>query len=133
MNRFALLLPVVFVVGCSSNTNSTDTGAATGPEAALREVGGLLQAASAGAAPKKASDLAPFENGYPVGYQAVQTGEVVVVWGAKVPGEGALASAPADVIAYEKKAPTSGGWVLLQNMTTKQMTAAEFAAAPKAK
>jgi hypothetical protein len=29
--------------------------------------------------------------------------------------------------------PAEGGWVLLQNGTVKEMTAAEFAAAPKAK
>jgi hypothetical protein len=37
------------------------------------------------------------------------------------------------VVAYEKKVPTEGGHVLLQDGTVKQMTAAEFQSAPKAK
>ena len=38
-----------------------------------------------------------------------------------------------EVAADEKDTPTSGGYVLLSNGEIKQMTAAEFAAAPKAK
>ena len=86
-----------------------------------------------GQGPKKAADFSKYEAGYPLGYAAVQSGEVVVVWGAKIAGEGETGSAPANVVAYEKKVPAEGGLVLLQNGQVKQMTAAEFAAAPKAK
>ena len=36
------------------------------------------------------------------------------------------------VVAYEKDAPTNGGYVLLSAGSVKKMTASEFAAAPKA-
>ncbi|MDY3556677.1 hypothetical protein R5W24_005847, partial [Gemmata sp. JC717] len=127
MGRGVLLLLGVFaLIGCSESSRSvTDS---PGTDATLREVGGMIQLYSGEhkKGPKKPTDFAKYENGYPLGYQAVQSGEVVVVWGAKVGGEGEAASGPADVIAYEKKSPTEGGWVLLQNLKTKQMTAEEF-------
>ena len=36
------------------------------------------------------------------------------------------------VVAYEKNAPTQGGYVLLSAGTVKKVSAAEFASAPKA-
>jgi hypothetical protein len=72
---------------------------------------------------------------FPRGYQAVKSGEVVVLWGAKMPGEGEVnaGTAPDAVIAYEKKTASEGGYVLLQNGTVKEMSADQFKAAPKAK
>lgn len=134
MARTLVLLSALALVGCSSDSKNAP-GQQRGNEAVLYEVGGLIQMYSgeAGRGPKKAGDFAKFQNGYPLGFKAVQSGEVVVVWGAKMAGEGEAASAPEDVIAYEKKVPTEGGWVLLQNGKTKELTAAEFASAPKAK
>ena len=37
-----------------------------------------------------------------------------------------------EIVAHEKNAPAEGGYVLLQDGSVKTMTAAEFAAAPKA-
>lgn len=85
-----------------------------------------------GRGPKKAADLAKFENGYPLGYQALQKGEVIVVWGATMAGEGDANNAPANVVAYQKKVPDEGGWVLLQNGSVKELSAADFASAPRA-
>ena len=76
--------------------------------------------------PKGPSDLRGWSEGFPTGYFAVQSGRVVVNW-ATPPSETGEA-----VLAYEKDAPTAGGLVILQNRTVKQMTAAEFQAAPKA-
>jgi len=67
------------------------------------------------------------------GFVSQYTGDVVVVWGAKMAGEGSSGSGTGEVIAYEKKVPTEGGFVLLTSGTVKQMTADEFKAAPKAK
>lgn len=135
MTRSALLFgAALLLTGCGSS-NPSNTAEALGPQTTLQEVGGLVQMYSGEnrKGPAKPADLAKYEPGYPLGYRAVQSGEVVVVWGATIAGEGEAASAPANVVAYEKKAPAEGGWVLLQNMTTKQMTADEFKAAPKAK
>lgn len=130
------VLPLILfaIVGCSSSTTTTG-GGQPGKDGVLFEVGGLIRTASGelGRGPKHVSDFAKYETGYPLGYAAVKSGEVVVVWGAKIAGEGDSATAPADVIAYEKKVATEGGWVLLQNGKTKEMTAEEFKAAPKAK
>lgn len=134
MPRLALFVAVLAVAGCSSKPDQP-VAAVPGPDAVLHEVGGLIQLYSGetGRGPKRAADLAKFESGYPLGYRAVQSGEVVVVWGAKMAGEGDAATGPKDVIAYEKKAPAEGGWALLQNGTTRAMTADEFKAAAKAK
>jgi hypothetical protein len=124
---------VVALGGCSSKP---DAPAAPPKSDALQEVGGLI-GAYAGEfkkGPTKVADLARYENGFPLGYQAVKSGDVVVVWGAKIViEEGSGPVGGTDVVAYEKQVPTEGGAVLLQNNTVKQMTAAEFQAAPKAK
>lgn len=117
--------------GCGGS--SPPDGPPTPPAVmALQEVGSMLQASAGRRGPALAADLAAFEQTMPTGYAAVKSGEVVVVCGAAIPGEGDAASAPDEVVAYEKKAPTDGGHVLLLNGTVKAMTAAEFAAAPKA-
>ncbi|MCS6864452.1 MAG: hypothetical protein RMJ56_11480 [Gemmataceae bacterium] len=88
-----------------------------------------------GHGPQKLSDLARFEHGYPLGYAAIKSGDVVVIWGAKAAPEGEVAAGRAgqNIIAYEKQTPTEGGLVLLENGTIKRMTAEEFKAAPKAR
>ena len=58
-------------------------------------------------------------------------GAALVVWGARMGGEGQAGSD--EVIAYEKKTPAEGGMVLLQNGKVKTMSSGEFDAAPKAK
>jgi len=127
------LLGLASLAGCSSSGKQADGGPTRADE--LREVGQMLTLYSgeSGKGPKKAADLAKYETGTPLGYKAVKTGDVVVVWGAKMPGEGEAKSAPPDVIAYEKKTPTEGGFVLLLNGDVKEMSAADFASAPKAK
>src|SRR5262249_3233357 len=103
--------------------------------AELREVAGLLAAYSGetGRGPSRPADLARYELGFPLGYQAVQSGAIVVVWGARMLGEGEIANASDGVIAYEKKAPDEGGMVLLENGNIKQMSADQFKSAPKAR
>lgn len=76
------------------------------------------------------AELAHYEHGHPLGYQAVKAGEIVVVPGATMPGEGDKGGTTA-IVAYEKDVPTQGGHVLLNNGTVKRMTADEFRTAPK--
>jgi hypothetical protein len=126
---FVLLL--VAAAGCSSEKKPGD-GQQPGAADHLREVAGMLRlhAGERGKGPRKAADLAPYEHGHPLGFQAVKSGEIVVVWGATMPGEGEAGGGEA-VVAYEKKALAAGGAVLLQNGTVKTMTADELKAAPK--
>lgn len=77
--------------------------------------------------PRRLADLSRYAAGMDLGYGALQDGRVVPVWGASARSDGD------GVLAYEKDAPTAGGGVVLQNGTVKELTAEEFATAPKAK
>jgi hypothetical protein len=73
------------------------------------------------------ADLDAVEPYLPTAGGKVRNGELVYVWGAGLAPGGTL------VIAYEKKAETEGGWVLLQDGTVKKISAGEFQSAAKAK
>jgi hypothetical protein len=95
----------------------------------MLELGELLQTLQRdeGKPPSSLADLARREVGWPGGYKQVKDGNIVLLWGAPT-REGATDT----VLAYEKKAPESGGYVLMQDgKTVKRMTADEFKAAPK--
>jgi hypothetical protein len=104
---------------------------ATPGQRALTELAGVLPLLPK--PPTKVGDLAPYRDAAPFAYESVRTGDVVVVWGVAMPGEGDAGKGTTDIVAYEKDAPTAGGFVLLHNGTVKKMTAAEFQSAPKAK
>lgn len=75
--------------------------------------------------PANVKELERYARAGPFAFEAVTKGEFVVIWNANL-GQGKA------VVAYEKNVPTQGGWVVLQDRELKQMTAAEFQAAPKA-
>ena len=75
--------------------------------------------------PKKLSDLATYEPVHQAALHGLSTGTCTYFWGSDLSGGQA-------VLAFETKAEKEGGYVLLQDGTIKKMTAAEFAAAPKA-
>jgi hypothetical protein len=124
---------LVAAAGCGSG--ATGAGEAFSPVVPeLQEVAELLRAASADRPPKNVAALSQFHLVGERGYEAVKSGKVVVLWGARMPGEGEVAEgkAPKSVIAYEKNTPNVGGYVLLQDGTVEQMTPEQFKAAPKA-
>jgi hypothetical protein len=127
-------LIVLVVAGCSSNTKPSAGGGAS-REDEFREVGGLigLHTTKGKKVAPTSADLAGYEQAFPLAVKLVRSGEVVAIWGAKPAGEEDAKSAPPDIIAYEKKTPNEGGWVLLQNGDIKKMSSADFAAASKAK
>ncbi|QJW94053.1 hypothetical protein [Frigoriglobus tundricola] len=129
----AVALGLALFTGCSGSSERAGPG--PDPAAPLREVGDLLRAAAPvpGRGPAKLADLTRLEPVYPQAYQAVKSGEVVVVWGAAMKGEGEVGKGGGEVIAHQKAVPTEGGHVLLNTGEVKQMTADEFKAAPKAK
>jgi hypothetical protein len=128
-----LAFSLVFgAVGCSgSGGKGVDQTAAQG---ALAEVADMLRATTQtnGKGPAKLSDLNTMQSMYARGYQAVKSGEVVIIWGHGVKAEGESATG-GEIVAYEKNAPTAGGYVLFTSGEVKEMTADEFKAAPKAK
>lgn len=80
--------------------------------------------------PKKPDDFADFVDSLPSAFDRIKQGDYLLAWGvgrSTAPGTGA------QILAYEKKTPAEGGAVLLRDGTVKQLTAADFAAAPKAK
>jgi hypothetical protein len=120
-----------YLVGCSSRPE----GGGRVPPAfnELQEVNDLLRrGASRDRAPAKLEDLSRFKGSYPRGYEAVQSGKIEVIWGTQLKGEEDVGK-DETVLAYEKDAPTQGGYVLLSAGTIKKMSAGEFQSAPKHK
>jgi hypothetical protein len=136
MNRIALAVAVgsamAFGAGCNSTGEvgtSSDSKADRVQEMSLAQLGELLhlREQDAGRPAEKAVDLAKYEKAFPVAFGRVKAGEIVVL---AAPIE---AAATDQVLAYEKQAAESGGYVLLRDGTTvKKMTADEFKAAQKA-
>ena len=73
------------------------------------------------------SELDSIEPLIPSAGVAIRNGMIVYVWGASYQAGGT------SILAYEKSASESGGFVLLQDGTVKKLTAAEFATTSKAK
>lgn len=129
----ACLVVLIALTGCSSNSSSDSSSGGFTPSDALQEVGNMLRdyQATNGQPAGRVADLVTYENLYAIGFQALKAGDVVVIWGSPMAGEGG--GSGETVVAYEKTVPESGGAVLLENGTLKSMSASEFASAPKAK
>jgi hypothetical protein len=124
--RVALIVLLAGVAGCGETPGS----AGQGWSAALIDLRLLLEelAANKKPIPTKLAEMEPYEPLRPTVYVGLLRDDIVYQWGAGINSAGAGA-----VLAYEKKASTEGGWVLMQDGSLKEMTAAEFNAAPKAK
>jgi hypothetical protein len=83
--------------------------------------------------PGKFADFASVRAVAGNGYEAVRSGDVVLLYGATLPDldEDPGHSESAEILAYMKDVPQNGGYVLLLNRTIKNMTADEFKAAPR--
>ena len=118
--------------GCGSSSNEPLSQEGT-KEVVLNDVGELyrLYTAQNQKPPTKIADLVPLEATNPMGLMALQTGDVIVRFGAKLPTtlEGPSPSGGDEVLAYEKEVPASGGRVLMLDRTIHSMTADEFKAA----
>lgn len=106
----------------------------TGPSAnpakdALADLGEFLKqtAGDKKKPPSKLSEMDPIEPMIPNASVAIRTGSIVYFWGGTYNADGSK------IVAHEKKTPTEGGHVLLENGTIKEMSASEFTSAPKAK
>ncbi|MFM7208152.1 MAG: hypothetical protein ACKO4T_15935 [Planctomycetaceae bacterium] len=95
----------------------------------LREM--LRRTAAAGEpVPKSPADLRMLDAAYPAAGRFIGSGAIEYAWGAR------LADGPdaaTRVVAHEKTAATSGGFVLLQDGSIRQVTAGEFKTLDKAK
>ena len=121
---------ILIAAGCKGNRGvRTGVPAELGANG-LEELAGVYKylAQNKEPAPKKLEDLAEREAALPTAWAKLQSGEYVVAWGAGYSSSGGGA-----VLAYEKNVPDSGGLVLMQDGTVKEMTAAQFKTAPKAR
>jgi len=129
---FALLFAILATAGCNTGDGplAPADAEANHRSSILGEVGEMLVLAKGDRAkpPSKLADLSRYEMGFPSGYERLKTRDIVLIWEAAIE-----AGASEKVLAYEKTAPESGGYVLMQDGTTvKKLTAEEFQAAPKA-
>jgi hypothetical protein len=129
----ALALGLIFLAGCSSKSGGDIEELRKAP-ASLSEVSELLHGGGPRGGPaNQLSDLDKNKHLFPRGYQAVKNGDIIILWGVRPMGEGDVAKgASQEIVAYEKKVPTEGGYVLFSGGMMKRMTADEFKAAPKA-
>ncbi|MBX3400929.1 MAG: hypothetical protein KF873_19525 [Gemmataceae bacterium] len=130
---YAVLLALIGfgLVGCGEG-KKTNGPTEHSQSDVLLEVAGLIRnySAAKGKGPQKIADLAPYETEFQRGFAAVKSGEVVVLWGGTVAGEGG-GSASKTIVAHEKDVPTAGGHVALESGEVVKVSAGEFAAAPK--
>lgn len=125
----ALVLMVAVSAGCGGT--ATQLGYTPKSKDRMDEVSAMFKsyiAANKGNLPKKLSDLDPFEPANQYGFAAIRDGEVVMFWG------GAKSTESASIVqAHDKSVASTGGFVLMQDGTVKEMSAAEFGSAKKAK
>src|SRR5262245_50623030 len=122
----AVVVVIGFAAGC---TGTTQVQSIDDQKVALAELGDMLKSLSEERLkpPSKLAELESVEPRIPVAGPAIRSGSIVYIWGA------AYAASGNQIVAYEKKAPSEGGYVLLQDGTVKEMTSAEFSSARKAK
>lgn len=129
----AVALVALLAAGCGGAKGPKDP-ATMGPKPndGLTDLKTLLDAVKAGQqkAPKSAAEMAAVEPMFPAAGAFIQNGSIEYVWGAT------LASGPdagKRMVGFETKAAKEGGFVLLQDGTVKQVSAAEFSSLEKAK
>jgi len=134
ISRFGFLsgLLTAILAGCGGSS-SNPAGAGPDRSSELQDVGTMLQLAGGNKPAAKLADLAKLEGNFQQAYGSMKSGEIVVNWGVKMPGEGDMASAPRDIVAYEKKASSEGGLVLYLNGKVEKLTADQFKSAKMAK
>jgi hypothetical protein len=126
-----LLAGILCLSGCSKKAGPGSASAEREEE--LRQIGELytLYLKEKKRPPAKLADLRAYEVPFPEGFQALSTGQCVVLWGVDLTKK--KESDANTVLAYDKATPTDGGLVLMKDGKTKILTAEQFQAAPKAK
>lgn len=129
MRLYLLVFFLTMTCGCSSELGKSVNPVEAEGTSNLRDLGQMLRLA--GKPVTRLADLAAVKNQFDDTFKLIEKGDVVVVWGAQMPGEGSPGTT--DIVGYLKMVPTEGGLVLLLNGTIKQMSASEFGSAKKAK
>jgi hypothetical protein len=137
--RPASRLARVLLAACVSIAGCGDRGPMT-PEqldvAKLNDVAEILRVfqISKGRPPQSIKELSDPRFSNLQGYEAIRSGQVVVLWGATLPetGEEPTGATSDEVLAYLNPVPDSGGPVLMRDRRVRTLTAEEFRASPKA-
>lgn len=74
--------------------------------------------------PAGLDDLNQYQAVHPTVLRLLREGKYMVVWGVNDKNSGT-------VLAYEKDAPTNGGWAVMANGTVKRLNADAFQSVPK--
>ncbi len=131
MYRLAILtLFLALGLGCGgTNPGGPPATSKEASESIVKARDLIIEASVGGIKFEKLADVKQLESQFPVGAEAIKSGAVIVVWGKRI-SEGIIT--PPQIIAYESKVPTDGGWVLREDAKISKITAADFAAeAPK--
>lgn len=131
--RVLFILFVTATVGCGGEPSKRDPNVNYGPsnKDMLIDFGAMLKAyiKDNKKAPLKVADFDRHAPAFSGAEEGLRTKTIVYQWGAPISTD---ANAASTVLAYEKEAEASGGWVLMQDGNVKKMGADEFKAAPKA-
>jgi hypothetical protein len=122
-----LLAVLLLAPGCS---RTTPTAAADPRILRLKQIYHMAQMHKKGKRPPATSlaDFKPMEQTSPLGFAALRGGECVFDWRAYADPAAPRATT---VLAYEKEAPSQGGYVLLLDGTVKAVNAGEFKPPPR--
>jgi hypothetical protein len=131
MNRSVWAVVAAAGIGLAAGCTSSGTAGAVEHErkAAMEEIGQMLKtvADEGRKPPAKLSELEAVEPYLPTAGARIRSGEVVYAWGA------GYAAGGKQLVAWEKVVPESGGYVLQQDGTVKNLSVGEFQSAAKAK
>ena len=113
------MLLVSIALGCGASKRES-TGVDQPVNIAMVEVNELYFTfdKAEGKPPTKLADFDKLKQTWPRGHKAIQTGDIIVLWGTPLSDE--------TPIAYEKATPEKGGIVLFGNGTTKTLTSEAF-------
>ncbi len=129
------MLALGAVVGCGSPTPTSQGSGGSMETASLNELAEAYRVFSIAKKkpPQNIGELSTVEAFGGNGMDAVKKGEIIVLWGSKLPdlGEEPAKVPSPQVLAYWKDVPDKGGFVLLLDRTVVSMTPEEFKAAPK--
>jgi hypothetical protein len=122
----------LLAAGCGGPANQPLTKEGEGA-LALNDVGELYRVYTVQnkKPPAKLADFVPMEPMSPMGVRAIESGDVIVRFGATMTAteEGPARSSSDEVLAFEKTVPDAGGQVLMLDRTVRTMTPDEFKAA----
>jgi hypothetical protein len=100
------------------------------PDAGLQDLKAFLTSAKASGQATTRAAAAPVIGGVHLAADYyLGSGQIVFLWGAQLSDE---ADAAGRIIAYQRTAPSDGGWVLFQDGSLREISAEAFAAAEKA-